>query len=153
SVRLHCNGSECHPEFCRFVRQDTNHRELGHWNLAYHQRPRDKDQDCGLRSEVPTALGTRRAHKSLICMSVIMPTTVPPDFAYSKRFEEMSHRAMHHARLFPTLREVTDAIIDFLKNVLIVLGIIALGIIIAIIIEMLARPILVPALAAGTQAP
>jgi hypothetical protein len=55
---------------------------------------------------------------------------------------------------FPTLREVLDAILDFLKKALIVLGIIALAIIIAIIIELLG-PILVPAaaLAAGESGP
>jgi hypothetical protein len=45
---------------------------------------------------------------------------------------------------FLTLREVFDAIIEFLKKALVVLGIIALAIIIALIIELLG-PILVPA--------
>ena len=44
---------------------------------------------------------------------------------------------------FPTLREVLDAILKFLKAALIILGIVALAIIIAIIIELLG-PILVP---------
>lgn len=55
---------------------------------------------------------------------------------------------------FPTLREVLDAILDFLKNALVILGIIALAIIIAFIIELLGG-ILVPvaALAEGGSGP
>jgi hypothetical protein len=45
---------------------------------------------------------------------------------------------------FPTLREVLDAILSFLKKFLIFLGVVALAILIAIIVDLLA-PILVPA--------
>jgi hypothetical protein len=46
---------------------------------------------------------------------------------------------------FPTLREVLDEIVDFLKKALIVLGIVALAILIALIIRLLG-PILAPAM-------
>jgi len=52
---------------------------------------------------------------------------------------------------FPTLREVLDAIMEFLKKALVVVGIIALAILIALILEALA-PILVPAFAEAGEA-